>query len=92
VSYKSRINIKETNNLQVFSLDNQAGCPQEPALAVGMAVAALEAGCVCEAGIQGLRSLRRRPLYAVAQQSMQREAITDSPPTAQIIMFKNIWC
>jgi len=48
VSYKSRINIKETNNLPVFSLNSQAGCPQEPAFAVGMAVAALEVGCVCD--------------------------------------------
>jgi len=69
VSYKSRINIKETNNLPVFSLDNQAGCPQEPKIAVGMAVAALEAGCVFEAGIQGLRNLRRRPLYALYPKS-----------------------
>jgi len=34
-----------------------------------MAVAALEAGCVCEAGIHGLRSLRRRHLYALYPKS-----------------------
>jgi len=77
VPYKSRINIQKTNNLPVFSLDNRAGCPQEPKLAAGMAVAALEAGSLCVAGIQGLT--KGSPLYDFAKQGFRQKAITDSP-------------